>query len=79
VNTPVPDSRLIRAATELSATAKGGGHVADGLFLEAVADLLGLIGTDYAPYWQEPYAAPFVPVIEKALRVAVIVNRDDAT
>lgn len=36
----------------------------------AVADWLDLMAEDYAPYWSEPYAAPFVPVIEKAYRIA---------
>lgn len=35
----------------------------------AVADLLDLMAEDYAPYWMEPYAAPFVPVIERAYAV----------
>ena len=35
-----------------------------------LADWLELMATDYAPYWSEPYAAPFVPVIEKAYLVA---------
>lgn len=36
----------------------------------AVADWLDLMAADYAPYWAEPYAAPFVPVIEKAYQIA---------
>jgi hypothetical protein len=36
----------------------------------AVADWLDLMAEEYAPYWSEPYAAPFVPVIEKAYQIA---------
>lgn len=36
----------------------------------AVAEWLDIMAEDYAPYWAEPYAAPFVPVIERAYRVA---------
>jgi len=43
-----------------------GANLAD--LLEAIAPL--------APYWAEPYAAPFVPVIEKALRVAREILRE---
>lgn len=39
----------------------------------AVADWLDLMAEDYAPYWSEPYAAPFVPVIEKAYRLADLI------
>lgn len=35
----------------------------------ALADWLDLMATDYAPYWSESYATPFVPVIERAYRV----------
>lgn len=34
-----------------------------------LADLLEQLG-ELAPYWNEPYAAPFVPIIEAGLRLA---------
>lgn len=34
-----------------------------------LADLLDRLA-DLAPYWHEPYAAPFVPVIEAGARIA---------
>lgn len=36
----------------------------------ALADLMDQLA-DLAPYWHEPYAAPFVPIIEAGVRAAV--------
>lgn len=46
-------------------------------FVALTAELLARIAP-LAPYWSEPYAAPFVPIIEQASRLAdwIVTNRE---
>ena len=60
------DQRLVRAAARLRDPMLC--NVNPG-FVHAVAELLERLAP-LAPYWAEPYAAPFVPVIESAVRVS---------
>jgi hypothetical protein len=53
-------AELLRQRPELMPLPPGAPPLAD--LLEELAPL--------APYWGEPYAAPFVPIIAKALRLA---------
>ncbi len=66
------DARMVRAAAVLRA-ASVDGVAADR---ELVASLLERMAP-LAVWWHEPYAAPWVPVIEAATRVAVQVVGDE--
>lgn len=69
---PQPDSdqRLVRAAARLRDPMLC--NVNPG-FVQAVAELLERLAP-LAPYWAEPYAAPFVPVIESAVKVTTAID-----
>jgi len=42
-------------------------------FVRSVAEMLERLA-ELAPHWAEPYAAPFVPIIESGVRVARAVD-----
>lgn len=66
------DRKAVMVPGEPTANPSNAEHIAswDPTVALAVADWLDLMAEDYAPYWSKPYAAPFVPVIEKAYRIA---------
>lgn len=70
---PERDKRMIDAATRMRA-AHGPGHARHSMWA-AMAGLLERLA-ELAPFWHEPYAAPFVPIIEAGVRVAT--SYDDA-
>lgn len=64
------DTRLVAAADRLRDPMLCN---VDPGFVNAVAELLDRLAL-LAPYWAQPYAAPFVPVIEAGVGVAAAVN-----
>lgn len=63
------DSTLKRAACLLDAN-PGNGYYRD--IARSTAELLRRVD-EIAPYWAEPYAAPVVPIIEQATRLAHLI------
>lgn len=69
---PEPDQRLIRAAKAMRRD-HGPDHERHEMWAE-MATLMERLA-DLAPYWHEPYAAPFVPIIEAGVRAAAAYER----